>query len=510
MYGFSFFILRQRCFQGGIKFMTKQLKLYIDGEWVDSSNSEKKAIINPANQDIIAKAPKATKEETENTIHFAQQTFESGVWSEQTPSERASVLFQIADQMEKSIEALINLEVENNGKTKREAESDANESIKAFRYYASLLLNQTDETFQASEDLQSVIVKEPMGVAGLIVPWNFPLLMSVWKIAPALAAGNSIILKPAEITPMTAVKVFELMERTDLPKGVAHLLMGAGSVVGQTIAESDYVDVVSFTGSTEVGRSIMQAASGNLKKTSLELGGKSPNIIFNDADLELAIDYSLFGIFMGSGQVCSSGSRILVQEDIYDDFIQEYSKRAQTIRVGAGDDEQAEMGAIVSEQHMESILNYIQIGQEEGATLAVGGQRIKEKGLDKGFFIEPTVFTDVTSDMRIVQEEIFGPVVVIQKFTDEKDAIQKANDTDYGLAGAVFSNDQGRAMRVIQKVRAGITWINTYHLTDIQAPWGGYKTSGIGRSLGTYGLDEYQETKQINVSLNPEMIHWID
>lgn len=490
--------------------MTQQLKLYINGEWVKSTNHEMEDIINPANQEVIAKAPKATKEETEEVIQIAKKAFESGMWSEQTPSMRASVLFQIADKMEESIDVLADLEVENNGKTKREAESDAIESAKAFRYYGSLLMNQTDEAFEASKDLQTMIVKEPMGVAGLIVPWNFPLLMSVWKIAPALAAGNSIILKPAEITPMTVTKVFELIDQTDLPKGVAHLLTGSGSVVGQTIAESDDVDVVSFTGSTEVGRTIMQAASGNLKKISLELGGKSPNIIFNDADVELAVDYSLFGIFMGSGQVCSSGSHILVQEDMYDEFVKKYVKRAEKIRVGAGNDPKAEMGAIVSKKHMESILDYIQIGQEEGANLALGGNRIQTDGLEKGFFIEPTVFTDVTSNMRIVQEEIFGPVVVIQKFTGEKDAIDKANDTQYGLAGSVFSNDQARAIRVIKQVRAGITWVNTYHLTDIQAPWGGYKSSGIGRSLGTYGLDEYQETKQINISLNPEMIHWFD
>lgn len=490
--------------------MVKQLKLYINGEWVHSSNTEMEDIINPANQEIIAKAPKATKEETKEVIQIAQAAFERGIWSDQTPGERATVLFQIADKMEENMDVLSNLEVENNGKTKREAQSDAAESAKAFRYYGSLLMSQTDEVFEASDDLQTMIVKEPIGVAGLIVPWNFPLLMSVWKIAPALAAGNSIILKPAEITPMTVAKVFEIIDQTDLPKGVAHLLMGSGSLVGQTIAESDDVDVVSFTGSTEVGRSIMQAASGNLKKISLELGGKSPNIIFDDADIDLAVDYSLFGIFMGSGQVCSSGSRILVQENMYDDFVKKYTKRAQTIRVGAGNDEQAEMGAIVSEKHMESILDYIQIGQNEGAHLALGGKRMETDGLEKGFFIEPTVFTDVTSDMRIVQEEIFGPVVVIQKFTDENDAIQKANDTEYGLAGAVFSNDPAKAMRVIKKVRSGITWINAYHLTDIQAPWGGYKTSGIGRSLGTYGLDEYQETKQINVNMNPEMTHWFD
>ncbi|WP_286230492.1 aldehyde dehydrogenase family protein [Neobacillus mesonae] len=490
--------------------MVKVLKHYINGNWAESSDSEKMDIINPATREVIARAPKGTRGETEEAIKIAKTTFESGVWSYQSPQERAAVLLQIADKLQENIDVLTDLEVQNNGKTRREAQSDAEEAAATFRYYASLLNMPKGQVYEASNDMQTLIVKEPMGVAGLIVPWNFPLLMSVWKIAPALAAGNSILLKPAEITPLTAVKVFELMDQTDLPKGAANLILGTGSVVGQTIAESHDVDVVSFTGSTEVGRRIMQAATGNLKKVSLELGGKSPNIIFDDADLETAVDYALFGIFMGSGQVCSSGSRVLVQEGIYDTFVERYVEKAKGIRVGPGNDEHSHMGAIVSEKHFESILDYIRIGKEEGATLALGGNRIEKNGLEKGFFIEPTVFTHVTSDMRIVREEIFGPVVAIQKFKDEEEAIKIANDTDFGLAGAVFSTDQNKAMRVIKKVRAGITWVNAYHLTNVQAPWGGYKQSGIGRSLSTYGLEEYQETKQININLDPKPIHWFE
>lgn len=490
--------------------MIQNLKLYINGEWVDSEGSQKQDILNPANQELIAKAPEATKEETEKTIKTAKSVFQSGIWSEQTPQERAHVLLQIADKMDANLETFISLEVENNGKTWREAEADAQDAAGTFRYYANLLNTSSDQTYEADVELQTMIIKEPIGVAGLIVPWNFPLLMSVWKMAPALAAGNSIILKPAEITPMTVVKLFELIDQTDLPKGVSHLLMGQGQVVGQTLSESNDVDMISFTGSTRVGRHIMRAAAGNLKKISLELGGKSPNIIFDDADLNIAIDQALFGIFMGSGQVCTAGSRILVQEGIYDEFITKYVERVKHIRVGPGNDSNSEMGAIVSEKHMESILEYIRIGSEEGARLLYGGKRIWNDGMGNGFFIEPTVFSDVTSNMRIVQEEIFGPVVVIQKFKDEAEAIEFANDTEYGLAGAVFSKDQCKAMRVIKKVRAGITWVNTYHLTNVQAPWGGYKQSGIGRSLGTFGLDEYQEAKQINISMNPQPIHWFE
>ncbi|MFJ5758945.1 aldehyde dehydrogenase family protein [Neobacillus sp. NPDC093182] len=490
--------------------MTKELKHYINGQWVESSNPTKLDIINPATQEVIARAPSATKEETEEAIKIAKRTFESGIWSDQSPQERAAVLLQIADLLQENIDELRDLEVQNNGKTKREAESDVEEAVNTFRYYAGLLNVPSGQVYETSGNMQTLIIKEPMGVAGLIVPWNFPLLMSVWKIAPALAAGNSILLKPAEITPMTAVKLFELIDQSDLPKGAAALIMGDGPVVGQTIAESDDVDIVSFTGSTGVGRHIMQAAAGNMKKVSLELGGKSPNIIFDDADLETAVDYSLFGIFMGSGQVCSSGSRILVQEGLYDEFVTKYIQKAKKIRVGPGNDEHSQMGAIVSEKHFRSILNYIQIGKEEGANLALGGNGIESNDLEDGFFIEPTVFTNVTTDMRIVREEIFGPVVTIQRFKDEDEAIKIANDTEYGLAGAVFSTDQNKALRVIKKVRAGITWVNAYHLTTIQAPWGGYKQSGISRSLGTYGLDEYQETKQININLDPAPIRWFE
>lgn len=488
--------------------MVRELKLYVNGEWLEASDPEKQDVLNPATQEVIAKAPMATKQETEAAIQFAKKTFEHGDWSERTAEQRAQVLDQIALKIESHLEELTDLEVENNGKPRREAEDDVTESAATFRYYAGLLRHKKNIVYDAAADLETRIVKEPMGVAGLIVPWNFPLLMSVWKVAPALAAGNSIVLKPAEITPMTAVRLFELIDETDLPKGTAHLLMGAGTVVGHHIAESEDVDIVSFTGSTNVGRSIMRAAAGNLKKVSLELGGKSPNLIFADADIDLAVDYALFGIFFGAGQVCSSGSRILVQDSIHDEFVAKFIHRAKHIQVGPGQRAETEMGAIVSEKHMNSILEYIELGTKEGATLACGGKRLAGDELGKGFFIEPTVFTDVTADMRIVKEEIFGPVVAIQKFTNEADAIAKANDSDYGLAGAVFSEDQQKALRVIKKVRSGITWVNTYHMTDVNGPWGGYKHSGIGRSLGTYGLDEYQETKQININLDPKPIDW--
>jgi betaine-aldehyde dehydrogenase len=359
-----------------------------------------------------------------------------------------------------------------------------------------------------ADPVQAMVVREPVGVCGLIVPWNYPLLMAVWKIAPALAAGNTIVFKPSEVTPVTARTLFEIIEEVGIPKGVANMVMGPGPTVGHELAASHLVDKISFTGGTATGRSIMTAAAGNIKKISLELGGKSPNIVFADADFDTAVDYALFGIFANQGQVCSAGSRLLLEESIHDRFVERLVERAKQIRVGAGDDPETEMGPLVSQAHMEKVLRYIELGKAEGARLVCGGNRLAANGLDKGYFVEPTIFVDTTPDMRIVQEEIFGPVLAVQKFTDEEDAIRLANNTVYGLAGGVFTQDGAKAMRVIKKLRAGITWINCYHPTYNEAPWGGYKQSGIGRGLGTFGFDEFTEVKQININLQVQPIGW--
>ncbi|MFD2867050.1 aldehyde dehydrogenase family protein [Kurthia populi] len=483
-----------------------ELKSYINGKWVTADNTVD--IINPATQQVIAIAPRMTKNQTEQAITAARTAFDNGEWAKTTAQERAAILHKIANKIEESFEEFVTLETMDNGKVYGEAEGDIQDTIACFRYYAGIILHPDGETYPVPDDVQAMVVKEPVGVAGLIVPWNFPLLMSAWKIAPALAAGNTIVYKPAEITPVTAFKLFEIIDEVGLPEGVANMVLGQGSIIGQTISESNDVDMVSFTGSTEVGRGIMRAAAGNLKKISLELGGKSPNIIFADADFETAVDYGLFGIFVGSGQVCSSGSRILVQDTIYDDYVKRYVERAEKIKVGPGLAKDSHMGAIVSEAQMNSILGYIEKGKEEGATLLTGGHRLTENGLEEGFFLAPTVFADVTQDMTIVREEIFGPVVTIQKFSTEEEAVRLANDTDYGLAGAVFSNDGAKALRVIKQVRAGITWVNDYHPTYVEAPWGGYKQSGIGRSLGKYSLEEFQEVKQINIRLNVAPVGW--
>ncbi|MFC7392231.1 aldehyde dehydrogenase family protein [Scopulibacillus cellulosilyticus] len=485
------------------------LKMYINGQWRDSK--EKRDVINPANGEVIAQAAEGTIDDAKDAVNAAKEAFESGVWSELPAVERASYLLKIADKIDERHDELTKLETMDNGKPHREAGGDISDAASCFRYYAGLIRSpEGGQIYDVPEPVQAMVVREPVGVCGLIVPWNYPMLMSVWKLAPALAAGNTVILKPSEITPITVNKLFEIFEEVELPKGVANMVLGAGATVGNELAESKDVDMVSFTGGTKTGRHIMQAATGNLKKISLELGGKSPNIIFADADFETAVDYALFGIYCGTGQVCSAGSRVLIEESIYDKFIDRFVERAKKIRVGAGDNEKTEMGPLVSEEHMNKVLKYIEIGKEEGARLVCGGNRLTEGEYANGFFVEPTAFADATPDMRIVQEEIFGPVVAFQKFKDEKEAIKLANCTDYGLAGAVFTQDGAKAMRVIKKVRSGITWVNTYHPTYNEAPWGGYKQSGIGRSLGTFGLEEFQEIKQININLEVEPTGWFE
>ncbi|WP_027415539.1 aldehyde dehydrogenase family protein [Aneurinibacillus terranovensis] len=486
------------------------LKMYINGEWADAQSGKTREIVNPANGEVIARAAEGDAADARHAIEVAREAFDGGEWAELPAAQRARFLFAIADKLEERAEELARLETLDNGKPLRESRFDVADAAACFRYYAGLATKPDGQTYPVADPMQAMVVREPVGVCGLIVPWNYPLLMSVWKIAPALAAGNTIVFKPSEVTPVTAAKLFEIIEEVGIPKGVANMVMGAGPTVGNELAESHLVDKVSFTGGTVTGRSIMKAAAGNIKKISLELGGKSPNIVFADADFETAVDYALFAIFANQGQVCSAGSRLLLEESIHDRFVERLVERARTIRVGAGDNPATEMGPLVSQAHMEKVLRYIEIGKQEGARLVCGGSRLTENGLDKGYFVEPTIFVDTAPEMRIVREEIFGPVLAVQKFKDEAEAIKLANGTAYGLAGGVFTGDGAKALRVIKKLRAGITWINSYHPTYNEAPWGGYKQSGIGRGLGTFGYDEFTEVKQININLQVEPVGWFE
>lgn len=487
---------------------TQKWNMYIAGEWVEAEEGQVREVFNPATGERIAQVSEGGLSDVRRAILTARQVFDETDWPETPPVERARLLNLLASKLEERAEEFAVLETQNCGKPLRESRFDISDAVNCFRYYAGLINKPLGQTYQVSDPMATMVVREPIGVCGQIVPWNYPLLMAAWKLAPCLAAGNTTVFKPAEVTPLTAIQLFKLIEEVGFPAGVANLVLGAGPVVGHELAASDLVDKVAFTGGTVTGRSVMQAASGNLKNISLELGGKSPNIVFADADFDTAVEYAMFGIFANQGQVCSAGSRLLVEDSIHDRFVEALVERSKKIRVGNGLDETTEMGPLISPAHLQKVLSYIQLGQEEGATLVLGGSRMTAGEYANGNFVEPTIFINTTPEMRIVQEEIFGPVLVVQRFKDEAEAIRLANQSVYGLAGGVFTQDGAKAMRVIRKLRAGITWINSYHPTYNEAPWGGYKQSGIGRELGTFGLDAYTEVKQINLNLQVAPLGW--
>ena len=489
----------------------KVFQNYINGEWRPAISGETTAIINPANGDVIGHAVRSGKEDVDLAIDSAYESFYGkGEWRRMPAQARAAILFKIADLMNEARDELAAIETENHGKPLRESEADVDDAIHVFKYYAGLITKPAGGSYEVNDGfgaMHSYTIHEPVGVCALVTPWNYPLMIAIWKLAPALAAGNSIILKPATITPVSVVKLFEIFEKAGLPKGCANLVLGPGGLIGNELAESKKVDSITFTGSTAVGQSIMRAAAGNVKKIGLELGGKSPNILFPDIDIERAVEWAMIGIFMNQGEICSAGSRIIVHKSIHDQFVKRLVERANNMTIGDPMNN-PDIGAMVSEGQMNDVLEYIEIGKKEGAVCLCGGERHMADGCDKGFFIRPTVFDNCTPDMKIVREEIFGPVVVILTFETEEEAIALANDTDYGLAGAVFTNDHMRAIRVVKEIRAGITWINCYNPCFVEAPWGGYKMSGIGRDLGVHGLEEYQEVKQINDSLDPGLPGW--
>ncbi|CAM3573378.1 aldehyde dehydrogenase family protein [Brevibacillus invocatus] len=486
----------------------KANRLFINGEWVASSSGETFEVRNPANGKVIALAAKGTREDTKRAIEAARYAFDEGGWGGSKARDRAELLWKVADLIEARAEEFAQTDTRNNGKPLRESRYDVTDAVNQFRYYAGLCTKPQGQTYDVPDEIQAMVVREPIGVVGAITCWNYPLVMNAQKVAPALAAGNTLVLKPADLTPLTTIMLFECLEQAGFPPGVVNLVTGPGSVVGDEISRNELVDKVAFTGGTETGIAIMKNAADTVKKLSLELGGKSPNIVFADADFETAVDYALFAIFANQGEVCSAGSRLILEESIYEPFVARLVERAQKIVVGDGADPETEMGPLISAEHMERVLSYIQLGRDEGAQLLCGGNRLTDQGRENGYYIEPTIFAADRNDLRIVQEEIFGPVLVVQKFSTEQEAIRLANSTKYGLAGAVFTSDGAKAQRVIRKLRAGITWINTYHPTFNEAPWGGYKMSGIGRELGTFGYEAYTEVKQINVNLQVQPSGW--
>ncbi|WP_461182176.1 betaine-aldehyde dehydrogenase [Virgibacillus kimchii] len=485
-------------------------KMYINGEWIESSSGNVRDIINPYNQEIIATVSEGDKGEAKNAIAAARKAFNESDWSAIPAIERGKVVHKIADLIERDRGELADLESLDTGKTLAESLIDMDDIAAVFRYYAKMVDKEADGEIITSPipNSTSKIVREPVGVCAQITPWNYPLLQASWKLAPALTAGNTLVMKPSEITPLTSIKVFELMEEAGVPKGVVNLVLGPGHSVGEEMASNDDVDLVSFTGGLETGKKIMKAASSNVKKLALELGGKNPNVIFADADFETAVDQAMNAVFFHAGQVCSAGTRLIVEESIHDQFVEALVERTKNIRLGSGFDESTQMGPLISKEHLNKVIDYVEKGKHEGATVAVGGGIPEDPELQNGFFYLPTVLTDCTTDMCVVQDEGFGPVITVEKFTTEAEAVQLANDSIYGLSGGIFTNDIAKAERCVAKMRMGTVWINDVNLYFPQAPWGGYKQSGIGRELGKTGLEEYQEIKHVFRNLKPEPLNW--
>ena len=491
--------------------------LYINGQWRAPRSARFDPAYDPSNSGVLAQVAQANIEDTRAAIQAARTAFDCGPWPNMSPGERSRIMHKIVDALEERQAEIADLEMMNGGCTWRKANlMDIPVGLLHFRHFAKLA------DFEPLEPVPQItfptlsynfVRREPIGVCGQIIPWNFPFLMAVWKMAPALAAGNCIIIKPASYTPLSALKMMEIIHDTGLlPPGVLNMITGPGGVVGPEMCVNPLVDKIAFTGSTEVGRQVMIQAASTIKKVTLELGGKSPNIILDDADLDIAIDGSLWATFMHNGQACESGTRLFVPSSIYDTFMERLIDRASKIKVGLPGDGATDLGPLISAGQLKSVESYIQLGLEEGATPALLGHRPTDPELANGHYLTPTIFTDVRNDMRIAQEEIFGPVLVVIKYDSLEDAIKQANDTIYGLAAGVWSANLERAVSVANKLRAGTVWINDYHLINAEAPFGGYKQSGIGRELGTWGLHEYTEIKHIHADLSrtPQARFWYD
>ena len=483
----------------------RRYRNYINGEFCESANGKYSPVIDPSTEEIIAEVPEAEEADVNRAVAAARTAFDSGAWPQTTAQERGRILFRLAERIRKESASLAELEARNSGKPIVEAEYDMADCATCFEYYGGLATKVLGFVNPVPDNAVSLSLKEPVGVAAQIIPWNYPLLMAAWKLAPAIAAGCTCVLKPAEQTPLTALEFASFLTDAGLPPGVVNIITGFGETAGAPLVRHPDVNKVAFTGSASVGKQIVKMAADTVKRVTLELGGKSPNIFFADADFEAAIDGALFGVFINQGEVCSAGSRILVEKSIYSKFVDAMAAKAKTIRLGPPLERETKMGPLVSRDQYDRVNSYLTVGKQE-AKLAAGGGRPSK--FAKGYYVEPTVFYDVNNSARIAQEEIFGPVAAVIPFSNEAEAIGIANATPYGLAAAVWSRDIFKAFRVVKALRAGIVWVNHMQPTYVEAPWGGYKQSGFGRELGPFGIEEYLETKQVHINLNEQPIGW--
>jgi betaine-aldehyde dehydrogenase len=489
----------------GVKAEVKTYDVYINGEWTGSASGKTFPVYDPSSEEAIAQVPDCNANDVNRAVAAAKAAFEDGPWATTTAQERGRVLFRLADKIRQNLPMLAELECRNTGKPIGEAEYDINDVATCFEYYGGLATKILGYVNPVPDNAVSLTMKEPVGVAGQIIPWNYPLLMAAWKLAPALAAGCTCVLKPAEQAPLTVLEMADWFLDIGLPPGVVNIVTGFGETCGAPIVKHPDVNKVAFTGSAEVGKIIVKQAADTVKRVTLELGGKSPNIFFADADFEAAIDGALFGVFINQGEVCSAGSRILVQKPIYKKFVDAMAEKAKKIKLGPPLERETKMGPVVSKDQYDRVRSYQDLGKKEGKVASGGGRAEK---FAKGYYVEPTIFYDVDNSARIAREEIFGPVASVISFDDEKDALKIANDSPFGLAAAVWTRDIFKAFRVVKSLRAGIVWVNHMQPTYVEAPWGGYKQSGFGRELGPSGIEEYLETKQVHINLNEQPIGW--